>query len=63
MSPQWTRKANPQGSRESLIALLAQPFQRLTRYGILLKRIKDFTTNDYEISELEEMVRLLTLSI
>ncbi|VDM21181.1 unnamed protein product [Hydatigera taeniaeformis] len=43
-------------SRESLSGLLAQPFQRLTRYGILIRRIKESTTDEYDISALTEML-------
>ncbi|VDL18537.1 unnamed protein product [Hymenolepis diminuta] len=35
---------------------VAQPFQRITRYGILIKRIKESTTDEYEIAALTEMV-------
>nr|CDS19955.1 DH domain containing protein [Echinococcus granulosus] len=52
----WTRSNNPLNSRESLSGLLAQPFQRLTRYGILIRRIKETTTDEYETSDLTEML-------
>ncbi|KAL5970829.1 Pleckstrin homology domain-containing family G member 5 [Taenia solium] len=53
---EWTKSNNPLNSRESLSGLLAQPFQRLTRYGILIRRIKEATTDEYEISALTEML-------
>uniref|UniRef100_A0A5K3F905 DH domain-containing protein n=1 Tax=Mesocestoides corti TaxID=53468 RepID=A0A5K3F905_MESCO len=53
---EWTKSNNTLHSRESLTGLLAQPFQRLTRYGILLRRIEESTADEYEISALEEML-------
>ncbi|KAM3177645.1 hypothetical protein ACTXT7_004126 [Hymenolepis weldensis] len=52
----WTKTNNTLNSRESLSGLLAQPFQRITRYGILIKRIKESTTDEYEIAALTEMI-------
>ncbi|KAL5109105.1 hypothetical protein TcWFU_006612 [Taenia crassiceps] len=53
---EWTKSNNPLNSRESLSGLLAQPFQRLTRYGILIRRIMETTTDEYETSALTEML-------
>ncbi|VUZ47507.1 unnamed protein product [Hymenolepis diminuta] len=53
---EWTKTNNTLNSRESLSGLLAQPFQRITRYGILIKRIKESTTDEYEIAALTEMI-------
>ncbi|VDN98392.1 unnamed protein product [Rodentolepis nana] len=53
---EWTKTKNTLNSRESLSGLLAQPFQRLTRYGILIKRIRESTTDEHEIAALTEMI-------
>nr|CDS28959.2 hypothetical transcript [Hymenolepis microstoma] len=54
---EWTKTNNTLNSRESLSGLLAQPFQRLTRYGILIKRIREATTDEHEIAALTEMIQ------
>ncbi|KAM7535000.1 hypothetical protein Aperf_G00000098777 [Anoplocephala perfoliata] len=53
---EWTKSSDALNSRESLTGLLAQPFQRLMRYGILIKRIKESTVDEYEIAALTEMI-------
>lgn len=56
LSLQWTLGNSQLRCRESLIDLLSKPFQRITRYGILMRRIREFTTDEHEIIDLEEIV-------